>query len=491
MSVRMRSRRVCRVVAMCVGSTMPLPAQAWQPSGEPLIALEARAGLSGHIEYWPNPAAGGAVARDTGPWFAPYVSHLLVGPNSALDHLGHHFGTGALVAALLQGSVDLASAGSIRHRWQALGIAPELPELFAILRARPAADDLAGQLHRLAAMRWAEEGALVEVVPVLTRLTRDATEDEHVQLAAAQALATLRGRRHEHAPELPPLASALAEMPVDGNWLLVVQHARLPRLPLVLRDLAQRELAREIRLAGGPVSPEQLAGGQWLADLAPVFPYELALHLGNLRLDRSVLGGSEVPGGGTASIVFVADGRFDRAQIGAALAPGAAAKKDHEGTTTVEIDRKRRVEVSATRLLVRWREWILAGGGKPPALPVVPDDALIWLRGQFPPSTPRFLSRLEGTRLRVSLVAIEGGYRMRAEIDSPAAVTLLAPKALRERLPKDLPPATAVALPKLLETLKVTPTATGVSLELTDAGLGLEDAVAHVLELLHAWSRME
>lgn len=483
-----------RVALWSVGLTTPLCAQAWEPSGEPLIALDARAGAGGHIEYWPNPAAGGAVDRDTGPWFAPFQGRLLVGPNFSLDQLGHSFGDGALAAALIQGSVDLASAGSIRHRWRGLAIAPDLPELLALLRTRPAIDDLAGQLHRLAALRWAEEGAVVEVAPVLTLLVRDATEDEHARVAAAQALATLRNRRHEHAPELPPLASALVEMPADCDWLLVVRHARLPRLPrlpLVARDLAQRDLARQIRLAGGAISPEQLAGGQWLADLAPVFPYELALHLGNLRLDRSVLGAVVSGGAAPPDFIFVADGRFDRAQIGVALAPGVAAKKDHAGTTTIEVARGRRVEVSATRLLVHWRRWFLAGGGPAPAPPVVPEDALVWLRGRFPAAAPKFLSKLEGARMRVSLVAIEGGHRLRAEIDSPAAVTLFAPQALRARLPKDLPPATAAALPKLLEAMTVTASATGASVELTDAGLGLEDAVAHVLELLYAWSSLE
>lgn len=473
------------------GLATPLYAQAWEPSGEPLIALEARAEAGGHIEYWPNPAAGGAVDRDTGPWFAPFKGRLLIGPNFAVDQLGHSFGDGALAAALLQGSVDLASAGSIRHRWRALAIALELPELLTLLRARPAIDDLAGQLHRLAALRWAEEGAVVEVAPVLTHLVRDATENEHVRVAAAQALATLRNRRHEHAPELPPLASALAAMPVGCSWLLVVQHARLPRLPrlpLVARDLAQRDLARQIRLAGGAIRPEQLASGQWLADLAPVFPYELALHLGNLRLDRSVLGADVYGGAGPPDFVFVADGRFDRAQIGVALAPGVAARKDHEGVTTIEVGRGRRVEVSATRLVLHSCQWVVVGGGPAPAPPVVPDEALIWLRGRFPAAAPKFLSKLEGAPMRVSLGTIEGGYRLRAEIDSPAAVTLLAPQALRARLPKDLPPATAAALPKLLGALAVTATATGASVELSDAGLGLEDAVAHVLELLHAWS---
>ncbi len=207
-----------------------------------------------------------------------------------------HSGAVATAAMLCHGHGDLLGMTDAVFHFEALGIDTSdiaLRQLLGQAISEVADLDLDDDLDR------ARTFDLMLAIDLLERRGVKGAVAECMGLARADAPEPLRRRAERATKRLrgeawsPPrrrLDPATLKLPLGFDAAILVDHARLPDVSWLTRtgrQFAAHKTAYLLVRAGGPVTPAQRNGAQWMADQIGELPFAFAHRFGNIRLDHS------------------------------------------------------------------------------------------------------------------------------------------------------------------------------------------------------------
>ena len=204
-----------------------------------------------------------------------------------------NFGLIGWLNVFASGTRDLASLTDGEFHFTAWGLDAS-PEALRKLAVTPVVDKDPEQarrlgLNRILAVRLLQQRGIEQARPELAAVADDPDADPFLRRAAEDAVNALEGQVETEVSTVP--SSSVAALPADADVLFFFDQARIPTpffLPPLGRELGMRILVQDLEAAGGFVSPATLAGGQWMADIVPLAPFEFARRYGNARIDWSM-----------------------------------------------------------------------------------------------------------------------------------------------------------------------------------------------------------